>query len=495
MVVENNLYIIYSAKDEDASGKTGWIFSFHRFLEMLLSKLLKNRIKINLIEVKDFDTDKIYNLNSILIPIASQALLNTANFKEEIKKFHEKAIHKERNSITWNSRIFKVFRNPLNENSLLDFLSDAFGYNFYHKDPLTNDIINYSDFTGPQSQQTFWMRLYDLAYDVSKVINQMESEESEIEVISKEINTQSIYLAAVGSDLENERSVIKRELQRNGFSVLPENNIPDDIDLAIKMIRKDMSECSMAIHLIGADPGKIKGTNASVLELQLRIASEYIINAEKVDTASSVLAGGRIIWITPYLEKISVKQKIFIENLKKDADAIRKAELLETNIEELKGFISNKLEKQRLHDEHVSYTQQKKNKVVYLICDKEEYNKCQPVEKFLNKSGYDVVSTDFQGTPDAVRTQHNQNLKRCDATLIYYGGDNEKWMKSKLQDLLKSLGLEREKPISPQAIFIDTEEKFDELFSFKDDTLVLQNKGKFKPKSLEPFLAQLEHQL
>lgn len=493
MKTQSNLFIVYSAKDEDASSKFGWIFSFHRFLEMLLGKLLRSHVTINIIEANDLEVDKIYKHDTILIPIASSPLLNSELFKEEIKKFHEKAIHKEKNSISWTSRIFKVFKNPVKSNTLLDFLSNSYGYNFFHKDPMTNETISYNDFTGPESQKTFWMRLYDLAYDISKVLQDIKNAESEIESIGKEINAQNIYLAAVGSDLENERSVIRRELQRNGYKVLPEKKIPDDMDAAMRMIKTDMENCKMSIHLIGADPGKIKGTNSSVLELQLRISSEFISHNEKVGSSEKTLSHGRIIWISPNPEKISVKQKIYIENLKKNKETIKQAELLETNIEELKVFISNKLDRERENEEYAIYTRDKKNKVIYLICDKEDNKKCKPLENYLYKCGYEVVASNFEGSPEAVREQHNENLKKCDATLIYYAGDNEKWMKSKLQDLLKSLGLGRNKPISPQAIFIDSDEKFDEIIDLKKDTLVLQNQGKFSPKTLDPFLARLEN--
>lgn len=493
MKTESNLFIVYSAKDEDASSKFGWIFSFHRFLEMLLGKLLRSQVTINIIEANDLEIDKVYKHNTILIPISSPPLLNSEIFKEEIKKFHEKGIHKEKNSINWTSRIFKVFKNPVKSNTLLDFLSNSYGYNFFHKDPMTNEIVTYNDFTGPESQKTFWMRLYDLAYDISKVLQDIENAESEIESIGKEINAENIYLAAVGSDLENERSVIRRELQRNGYKVMPEKKIPDDMDAAMRMIKSDMDKCKMSIHLIGADPGKIKGTNSSILELQLRISSEYIEKSEKVGDNKNTLSHGRVIWISPNPEKISVKQKIYIENLKKNKEIIKRAELLETNIEDLKVFISNKLEREQQDEEYAIYTKEKRNKVIYLICDKEDNSKCKPLEDYLYKCGYDVIPSDFEGSPEKVREHHNQNLKKCDATLIYYAGDNEKWMKSKLQDLLKSLGLGRNKPINPQAIFIDSDEKFDDIIDLKRETLVLQNKGKFSPKALEPFLDRLEN--
>ncbi len=446
---------------------------------------------IQLIEVKSLDIDRIYSTSAILIPLATEHLLQSNIFKEEIKKFHEKGINKGRNNISWSSRIFKVFRQPTKSHFLLDFLSNSLGYNFYHKDPLTNEIIKYEDFTSPESQKTFWMRLYDLAYDISKIQQELEGPEDELASITQQINQEYIYLSAVGSDLENDRSIIKRELQRSGFQVLPENNIPDDFDAAMKMIRNDISKCKMAIHLIGADPGKIKGTSASLIEIQMRIASDLVSDEAKLDINGRPLPLGRIIWISPGLEKMSNKQKVYIENLKKDAVAIKNADLLESNIEELKGFISNKITEYRASETEVS-SKKKSTKVIYLICNKSEREKSKPIEKFLNSNGYKVITSIFEGSPNEIRTEHFKNIRRCDATLLYYGGSNENWMKSKLQDLSKSLGFDSERPAAPQAVIIDSEKKFDDLFASRRNTMVLYSKGESTEKSLEPFLAQLQ---
>lgn len=491
METHTNLVIIYSAKDEDSSPKFGWVQSFHRFLELLLGRLLRKKVSIELIEINDLEIEKMYKSSTLLIPIASELLLNTNIFKEEIKKFHEKCIHKERNNISWSSRIFKVFKSPVKSHFLLDFLSNSSGYNFYHKDPLTGETVKYDDFTSPESQKTFWMRLYDLAYDISKVIQEFESPVSEIEVLKEEINKEFIFLSAVGSDLENERAVIKRELQRSGFHVLPEGNIPDDIDSALRSVRNDIGRSKMAIHLIGADPGRIKRTNSSLQELQIRVASEVIENGEKTGSSGQHLPLGRIIWIAPGLSKITPKQKVFIEDLKKDPVSLKKADLLESNVEELKGFISHKITRYKAGAPGYM-SGEKTKKAIYLICEDAEYKKCRPIEKFLNDNGYEVISSKFDGSPDKIRNQHMENLVKCDATLIYFGGENENWMKSKLQDLSKSLGFGGKKSTGPQAVIIDSEHKFDEMFSAGKDTMILYNKGKFPEEALVPFLEKLE---
>ena len=167
--------------------------------------------------------------------------------------------------------------------------------------------------------------------------------------------------------------------------------------------------------------------------------------------------------------------------------------MLESTIEELKAFSLNKIEEGiRQHELFKGDKAPEKGKIVYLIHDKTQLDKCKKIQKMLEKSGYEVINSNFKGSPDEIRAQHSSNLKRCDASLIYYGNENEEWIKSKQKDLLKSLGLGREKPISPQAILIENESQMDESLALGHNALILQSDKSFSSKVMEPFLSQLE---
>ena len=487
-----HIYIIRSDEEGQDQLTNDWISSFHRFLELLLSRLSGDQIKINVINYKELDIESMYSASLMLIPIVSQELLNSPTFKEELKIFHEKAINKSGNNISWNSRIFKVVKEPQKGHFLLEYLSNSVNYEFFHFDTSTDELVVYNDFTGPTSEKTFWMRLYDLAYDIFKVMDGIKSSENEIASISNSLNSISIYLAEVGADLISKRDTIKRELIRNGYKVLPEKNMPNDLELIMKSVKRDLSSCNISIHLVGSDYGKIRGSNVSIVDLQNRMAAEHFNEIDKMDSGSE-LNFGRVIWIAPELVNISVKQRLFIENLKKDSTSMSRADLLESTIEELKAFVINKIQDEiHQHERLTRGANVEKGKIIYLIYGQSEARKCKKIESFLTASGYEVISSDFSGNPDEIRIKHNENLRKCDATLIYYGKENEEWVKSKQKDLLKSLGLGRDKPISPQAILIENESQLDESLGLDEKALILQSSKRFTPKIMEPFLAQLE---
>ena len=485
------IYLIKSEIDGRDQIAKDWTASFRRFLELLLTRLSGEQIKINEVTTEELNTEAIYSPFTLLIPVVSADLLNSSNFKDELKQFHEKAINKGSNNITWNSRIFKVLREPPNGHFLLDYLSNSISYDFFHHDSSTDELVIYDDFTGPASEKTFWMRLYDLAYDIFKVMDSLRNAQSELASISKDLNKITIFVSESGADLISQRDSIKRELQRNGFRVLPEKNMPKDLDAIMKQVKKDLASSNMSLHLVGSDNGKIQGTNSSIVDMQNRMAIEHFNELEKMDAHTS-MNFGRVIWISPELKNLSVKQRLFIENLKKDSESMSKADLLETSIEELKAFMINKIEDGIAQHEKEYGNENLDKKVIYLIHERADAEKCKIIEEYLKKKGYQVILSNFDGNPDDIRIKHNDNLKQCDAALIYYGNENEGWIKSKQKELLKSLGLGRKKPISPQAILIENESQLKDSLSINEKAMILQNQEGFSPKVMEPFLSRLK---
>lgn len=487
-----HIYLINSDQDSSDQVSKDWGSKFYGLLELLLSRLSGEKIKINVITCKELDIEAIYSPFTLLIPVISQGLLNSPTFKEEIKLFHEKAINKSKNNISWNSRIFKVSHEPQKSHFLLDYLSDSGSYDFFHYDNSIDEFVMYDEFTNPASEKTFWMRLYDLASKIFKVMDNLKNTENEIANINKELNSFTIYLSEVSADLIAERDAVKRELLRNGYKVLPEKKMPDDLESIMKLVKRDMLVSNMSIHLIGSDHYNIQGTNVSIVGLQNRLASQHFKELEKADDGSG-FNFGRVVWVSPNQKSISVKQRLFIESLKKDRESMSISDLLETTLEELKAFVINKINEGKKHHERLYGSEiSEEGKTIYLIHEKYESKRCKKIEDFLEKNGYKVINSNFKGNPDEIRTIHNDNLRKCDATLIYYGKENEGWIKAKQNDLLKSLGMGREKPINPQAILINSNSRLTESLGKDKGSLILQGNKRFESNAMEPFLAKLK---
>jgi hypothetical protein len=103
-----------------------------------------------------------------------------------------------------------------------------------------------------------------------------------------------------------------------------------------------------------------------------------------------------------------------------------------------------------------------------------------------------VVHPVFEGDEAEVRESHEENLRDCDAAIIFYGKVNELWVRHKLRELQKSAGYGRTRPLRALAIsLIDPENPEKQKFR-THDAMVITQPSDFDPERLQPFIAQLK---
>jgi hypothetical protein len=241
------------------------------------------------------------------------------------------------------------------------------------------------------------------------------------------------------------------------------------------------------------DSGKlVKDGGLTLVEIENQIASQHSKQINDQPRIKYIERFKRVLWISPHRENISVKQKLYIENLKKDLVNIQNAEVLEIPIEELKGFI-NSLISWRVDawDKAAKVTKSRK-KSIYFICDAFQRKQCAPMGKLLESQGYNVVFSNFEGELLTIRNRHLKNLNECDGTVIYYGNNNQNWIKSKLIDSVKALGLGRIKGKNLTAIIVDSDKKVELDLNIDTNKLMYLTKDKVTKETFKPFLSRLE---
>ncbi|MCP5053122.1 MAG: hypothetical protein GY940_38500, partial [bacterium] len=86
---------------------------------------------------------------------------------------------------------------------------------------------------------------------------------------------------------------------------------------------------------------------------------------------------------------------------------------------------------------------------------------------------------------------HHENLKSCEAVVIYYGEGNDLWMRSITRDLTKIAGYGRTRPLELKAVFLAAPgSKRKERFR-SHDTIVINGIDGFSPGLMEPFTGKL----
>lgn len=435
--MEIDILINYSETDNGSeSGNPGWVTSFEKFLHTILDQVLGSNPTI----VLKSDTDSLTKIelknSAVLISIVSNQMVNSGPCLDAVEAFYKNDT---------SGGLFKVMKEPVPYERQPQHLAQLLPYELFDGETTNETQPAFYDYFSPEAEQIYWMKLVDLAYDINEVILQQGT--SSTTDAKPLYERKSIYLATTGNDLAVHRNVIRRELQRHGFKVLPDHNLSNNLDVLTSDITKGLTKSIFSIHLLGNSYGDIpEGSDRSIVDLQNKLASQ-------TNTAEGQKLQ-RLIWIQPDQSKSSDKQKAFLENLQRDISTLEGAEVLQTPLEDFKNimreeiFINESFGISNGHSFHVD----KKKQNVYLIYDKIDKTGVTPVIKTLVKEGFNVIEPSFKGDLLEVRKDHLEKLKQLDLAIVYQGMVNINWVRMKLLDLLKAPGLGRTKPIVGKAV-------------------------------------------
>ena len=494
------ILLIYAEKDDEPieGDVRGWVSNFHKFLSTLMYQITREHPEIKLVPDTKLTAGDLLGSNVIVSVLSSNLLKNGAVVK--LLNDYGKKLKGENKLIAEGvSRFFKVLKYPFDADEILPELEDLLTYDFYLVDPLTGEAQEFTRFFGAEAERSYWMKLVDMAYDINHVLHVKEREkDSAYEAIPRE---KTVYLASTGVDMVIQRDIIKRELIRHGYKVLPNHSLPKESKALERMVKEDLHRCRLSIHLVGEDYGyKPRGSELSVVDIQNRIASDHtheMSDFNKKQKADDKKPFSRLIWVSPDLKNVTERQKIFIEDLKSDAATLEEAEVLQITLQELKTIIREELVsggRFNKHREVVGLEDRKKEvtKMVYLIADKRDIKSTEEIRECLKKEGLNVVSSSYEGDLVDLRYIHQENLRRCDGAIIYFGNSTEDWIKTKLQDLLKAPGFGRNKPLTAKAVYFKGEKDVDLAHYEKNNATVLGKREDFIPAHLAPFLTKLE---
>ncbi len=484
MPAKFKVLINYSENDNNPNIETGkgWVDSFNRYLSLMLRQVIGSKPEIIQTQGGDQISEGVIASTNAMVCLISPYFLENSDCIDMLENFHQ-----ESRSESGTQRIFKVMKSPIRIKDQPMRLRAIVGYDMFHYDEDNQEATEFSSQLGPDSEREFWMKMVDIVYDLNEAYLSTigKDQKSTIRPISER---KSVFLAETGHDMTIQRNIIKRELQRYGFIVLPEHALPPNNDDIINQVKSDLGKCSLAIHLIGTTYGEIPdGGEKSLVDLQNQLASEWCIEQK-----ASAKEAKRFIWIAPNLRAASEKQLTFIENIKRDIAALEGAEILQTPLEDFKNIIREELfgtKKGIFSFLEESNSSDKKQKV-YLIHDQVDRASVEPLISEIETMGYTVLEPNFKGDLLDMREGHINNLRQLDFALVYQGHVNDQWVKMKLLDLLKAPGFGRKKPILNKGVFISKYSKgeFDDLNSDKNVEVLHESGNKPSKSEIRKFL-------
>ncbi|MBX7124730.1 MAG: hypothetical protein K1X47_03490 [Cyclobacteriaceae bacterium] len=440
MAFDIDVLITFAEKDNDTGKKNdpmAWVTQFKKFLEMMLLQVSGDRPRIVL--KSEFDSLTASTLDNVgcMVTVLSRDFVQSGHCLDTVEAFHKAAGDSKAN------RIFKVLKSPLTTMEQPPRLRDLLGYEMYQLDVESGVMKEYADFFSQEAEKQYWMKLVDLAYDINEslFITKEGSARPEVKNLFKR---KTIYLAETGHDLSIQRNIIKRELQRHGYILLPNHTLALNATELERQVRKDLEESSFSIHLIGSSYGEIpEGTDRSVVEIQNRVAAE--VTMQKRERKEEF---ARLIWISPNLKNASDRQKSFIDNIRRDVEAQEGAEILQNPLEDFKNIMREEL--LDIHDRRKG--NENRGKVIYVMHDRIDEQEVKPYLEAIEKSGFEVIRPAFEGDLLEVRRNHIDNLRNFDGAVIFKGKVNDQWVRMKVLDLLKAPGFGRRKPIQGKAL-------------------------------------------
>jgi hypothetical protein len=502
MSFENDVFISYAHIDNHplTEGQEGWISEFHRALEIRLGQLRGEKPKIwrdLKLQGNDFFADTIveqFPRVALLVSVLSPRYVKSEWCIRELREFWRVAEQHGGVRVADKSRVFKVVKTPVPLDLHPTEVQGLLGYEFYQFDR-SGRPVEFGRLFGSEAERQYWSKLNDVAYDIYQLLGNLERRvavevDSSVEISGSVAQGNGtgervvalkppIYLAETTFDLTDERDKIWRELQQRGHLVLPDQALPPYNPAFERLVQENLERCRLSIHLIGSRYGIVpEGADRSLVELQHELAIAH--NQNHPDFI-------RMLWMPIGLEVQEPRQEALLSRLQDDA------ELLQTSLEELKTLIQDRLNPrpQVPTAERADNRSESDPLRVYLICDQRDEEAIAPLDDYLYDQGFEVIRPLFDEDETQVRQDHLDTLQVCDAVMIYYGGGNEKWLRTKLGDLRKIAGYGRSHPMLAKAVYV-TEPQTTQKQQFRTrEAIVIRSFGEFEPGLLEPFLAQI----
>ncbi len=474
------VFISFTHKDNErlSDEQQGWIDRFHEALHKRLDQLWGRETQIwrdPKITGNDLLTpviEKELQASALLVSVLSPSYLNSKWCNDELRMFCE-ACSRAGGLVTENKcRIVKAIKTPVDATiqcAAKLILDDSLGYSFFRYDD-KGIPWEFDPNLGAQERQEFLRQVNELAYGLCKTLQAVRGGKLLYEVVQP--SGLNVFLAESSYDLGAESAALRRELEQFGHTVLPESPLSYAPDYA-QRARALLRECRLSVHPMGKQYGVIpEGEDRSVVAVAYEVAQE-----ETVRRPDFV----RLPWIPPGMTPTDQRQQAFVRSLQDDP------RLLVTSLENFKTNIKTVLS--AAHDGQHQIRPPAATPAIYFICDPIDADSSLPIEDFLFAQGLEITRSLAAGDERELRRDHEENLKSCDAAIIYHGLTTPAWLRSKLRDLQKAFGYGRQRPFRARAVVLGEPASVDKQRFRSNEVQVVSSFAAFDSSKLKPFLS------
>jgi serine/threonine protein kinase len=493
-LARSDVVITYSKLDDQPlmASRPGWVSQLHQNLQVRVTQLSGNQVAV----VKHSDSSasaeveaevlkQIPNAKTV-VSVLSPPFAHSDECHRVVASFWKSATDSGQFEVDNRSRLLNVIKTPVNADELPPGLRALYTslvpYEFFERDPLSGRLREFDEAFGHAALQRFHERVYDVAYDISQVLKYLGDPAHS--GAKRTAHPKTVFLAATTSDLEPQRDQLRRELIELGHKVIPKQPLPLVASELVAVVQSCLEQADIAIHFVGEYFGLVpEATDLSMVALQNQVAARFCDNSSL----------RRLIWIPKGLQPRDDRQTSFIRQLQADPRTVTGAELIADTLENLKVLLRSRWEREQAErDKPPPKPAAGGAPRVYLICDQQDEAALEPLEDFFYNQGIEVSLPGFEAEESEVQQIHIQNLRDCDAALIYYGAAGMHWVDFKIRDLQKAAGYRDSRPIPVSAVYVAPPFSHrKERFKSVSAQVIRQTENAFSPGLLTDFVTAI----
>jgi serine/threonine protein kinase len=494
ILAQSDVVITYANLDDQPlmTGRPGWISQLQHNLQVRVAQLSGKQVAV----VKQSDRSAFTETEAevlkhipnakTVVSVLSPPFAHSNGCRRIVESFWKSATDSGQFEVENRSRLLNVVKTPVDTDELPPDLRALYTglvpYEFFERDPQTGRLREFDEAFGNTALQRFHERVYDVAYDISQVLKYLG--DSAHSGIRRTANPKTVFLAATTSDLEPQRDQLRRELIELGHTVIPKQPLPLVASELVAVVQSCLERADISIHFVGEYFGLVpEATDLSMVALQNQVAARFCDNSSLK----------RLIWIPKGLQPRDERQTSFIRQLQGDPRTVTGAELIADTLENLKVLLRTRWERELAErDKPPAKPAAGGAPRVYLICDAQDEAALEPLEDFFYEQGIEVSMPGFEAEESEVQQIHIQNLRDCDAALIYYGAAGMHWVDFKIRDLQKAAGYRDSRPIPVSAVYVAPPFNHrKERFKSVSTQVIRQPQDAFDPGLLTDFVAAI----
>jgi hypothetical protein len=200
-----------------------------------------------------------------------------------------------------------------------------------------------------------------------------------------------------------------------------------------------LSQCQLSVHLVGNSPGKVPDgkSGKSAVQLQNEVAAQMSADRQLP----------RIIWLPPRtVSDQPVPNRAFIDQLTRNSEPQRGADLIVGDIEELKSAVRASLKNLERPAGPPDAATTAESGSVNVICIADDMDAVSPIAELISSQGRAVDLPVFSGDAGEVRHANEALAMKCNALVLFCGAGDGAWMFHQQNELKRIAGLRRDNP-------------------------------------------------